>query len=236
MKRQVVFVIISTFCHAHVTDVLAADLPSQFIAPVISAPPDAVNWTGVFVGAHAGGAWDQTGGYSTFPCPCTSANGSLAGATGGLQVGYNYQIGPVVIGMEGEFDRASLRGSYPALDGIDEVTSSVDYFATIAAKLGAAIGPTLIYAKGGAAWTHSIHGDFDAVEAESFSTQYVKQGIAVGGGIEYALTHYWSVKLEYQHIDPGTKPATFIGTLGDSFTANMYQRIDLITIGVNWRL
>jgi outer membrane immunogenic protein len=197
MRPPVVFALVSAFYCADVTDVLAADLPNQFIAPVISAPLDAVNWTGVFVGAHAGGAWDQTGGYSTFPCPCTSANGSLAGATGGLQVGYNYQIGSAVIGMEGEFDRASLRGSYPAIDGIDDVTSSVDYFATVAAKLGAAIGSALVYAKGGVAWTHSIHGDFDAIEVESFSTQYVKQGVVVGGGIEYALTRSWSVKLAH---------------------------------------
>jgi hypothetical protein len=77
MRPPVVFALVSAFYCADVTDVLAADLPNQFIAPVISAPLDAVNWTGVFVGAHAGGAWDQTGGYSTFPCPCTSANGSL---------------------------------------------------------------------------------------------------------------------------------------------------------------
>jgi outer membrane immunogenic protein len=223
-----------TVCFA-TSSVIAADLS----LPPGGAPPVAVaafpNWTGFYVGAHVGGAFDQTGGYSINPCPCTSANGTITGALGGLQAGYNYQVGSIVAGVEADVTRLGLHGSYPALSGVDLVSSSVNYDGTVTARLGAVMDQALIYLKGGAAATHSTNSDYDSIEAETFRTSYWKWGGVLGGGLEYSLTTHWSAKLEYDFIDTGTKSTTFTARSGDAFAADMHQRINLITLGLNYR-
>lgn len=130
----------------------AADMalppPPFFVAP----PPPLSTWTGPYVGAQVGGGWDPTGGYNT-NCgdACTSASGTITGVLGGLQVGYNYQFRAIVVGAEADFSASGLHGSYPALDGIDTLTTSVNYFGTLTGKLGTVLGSALLYGKGGAA-------------------------------------------------------------------------------------
>ena len=68
------------------------------------APPPPPTWTGFYIGANAGGAWDPTGGFNTNCAAagdCTSAQTTLGGVAGGLQAGYNYQLGLIVLGAEG---------------------------------------------------------------------------------------------------------------------------------------
>jgi outer membrane immunogenic protein len=93
---------------------LAADMP-------VKAPPPVVvvqSWTGFYVGAHGGYAWGRNSvGYSANdpasaglfasvgPLGTAGMNASnrftTRGALGGLQVGYNRQIGPRgVVGVE----------------------------------------------------------------------------------------------------------------------------------------
>lgn len=217
------------------TGAIAADMglppPVPFVAP---APPPL--WTGFYVGAHGGGAWDPTGGNNT-NCgnACTSAQTTLAGVAGGLQLGYNYQFGMMVLGAEADFSGSSLRGSYAALDGIDTLTTSVDYFGTVTGKVGVAVGRLLIYGKGGAAWVHTNNSDFDTLENLSFTANYWQMGWTVGGGAEYALSPNWSVKLEYSAIQTPNKSTTFTSTPPFFFTALMHQQINLVTAGVNYR-
>jgi outer membrane immunogenic protein len=218
------------------TGAIAADMglpppPAPFVAP---APPPL--WTGFYVGAHGGGAWDPTGGNNT-NCgnACTFAQTTLAGVAGGLQLGYNYQFGMMVLGAEADFSGSSLRGSYPALDGIDTLTTSVDYFGTVTGKVGVAVGRLLIYGKGGAAWVHTNNSDFDTIENLSFTANYWQMGWTVGGGAEYALSPNWSVKLEYSAIQTPNKSTTFTSTPPFFFTALMHQQINLVTAGVNYR-
>lgn len=235
LVRNFLKLLLSAACCCGATGAIAADMglppPVPFVAP---APPPL--WTGFYVGAHGGGAWDPTGGNNT-NCgnACTSAQTTLAGVAGGLQLGYNYQFGMMVLGAEADFSGSSLRGSYAALDGIDTLTTSVDYFGTVTGKVGVAVGRLLIYGKGGAAWTHTNNGDFDTVENLSFTANYWQMGWTVGGGAEYALSPNWSVKLEYSAIQTPNKSTTFTSPTPLFFTALMHQQINLVTAGVNYR-
>jgi outer membrane immunogenic protein len=218
------------------TGALAADLGLPPAPPAPFAAPPPALWTGFYVGAHGGGAWDPTGGNNTnCGSACTSAETALGGVAGGMQLGYNYQIGMMVLGAEAEFSASSLRGSYPALDGIDTLTTSVDYFGTVTGKVGVAVGRLLIYAKGGAAWTHTNNSDFDTPENLTFTANYWQMGWTVGGGAEYALSPNWSVKLEYAAIETPNKSTTFTSPSPLFFTALMHQQIDLVSAGVNYR-
>ena len=205
-------------------------------APFVPPPPS--TWTGFYLGGNFGGTWDPTGGYNTNCAAagdCTSAQTTLAGVAGGLQGGYNYQLGVMVLGAEAGFSASSLRGTYTALDGVDNLTTSADYFGTVTGKVGVAVGSLLIYGKGGAAWTHTNNSDFNSLENLTFTTSYWQTGWTVGGGGEWAFSPNWSVRVEYALIDTPNKPTTFTSSPGVSFTAVMHQQINLITAGLNYR-
>ncbi len=214
------------------TGAFAADMA---LPPAPFAPPPPT-WTGFYLGANGGGAWDPTGGHNTnCGAACTSAETTLTGAVGGVQAGYNYQIGVMVLGAEAAFSATSLRGSYPALDVVDTLTTSVDSFGTATGRVGVAIGSLLIYGKGGAAWTHTSNSDFSTLENLKFTSNYWQTGWTVGGGGEYAISPNWSVRLEYALIDTPNKSTTFTSPAGVSFTAALHQQVSLITASVNYR-
>src|SRR5271166_4030745 len=90
--------------------------PDFFTAPPAFAPPRAYNWTGVYVGINAGGAWDSSD-WAESPWSSTPAGGSytLSGGLIGRTLGYNLQAGTssVVLGVEADLDWANIKGTTP---------------------------------------------------------------------------------------------------------------------------
>jgi outer membrane immunogenic protein len=120
----------------------AADIARPVVRrPVVAAVPY-YNWTGFYVGGHFGGGWGRNefsetacGGSPTLTCgpnwrlqaleinPQTGFHGLLgsggdvgshqfSGALGGFQVGYNWQIGRFLIGVEGQFSWSDMKGDH----------------------------------------------------------------------------------------------------------------------------
>ena len=88
---------------------IASDLPTKVpvdIAPIAAQP---YNWSGVYVGANFGGAW-TTGNLNI---PGNNFDGGITEFIGGVQAGYNFQAGHLLLGAEGGIDRASF--NHPAL-------------------------------------------------------------------------------------------------------------------------
>jgi len=88
---------------------------------VAAPPPPAPSWTGVYVGVHAGAAWEQAknvtwvdpnfllGVAGAVPSPITIRGQTALGGVGGFQAGYNWQFWPAwVVGVEGDISWASL--------------------------------------------------------------------------------------------------------------------------------
>jgi outer membrane immunogenic protein len=225
------------FCGA---PAFAADMP----LPAPAAPPPAVySWTGFYVGGHIGGAWatdkvtvvdnnplDTTHGFSQDP----------SGVFGGGQLGYNWQLVNVVFGVEADLGDMDLRSSVTrtnVVNGIPfQTTTEGGFYADVTGRLGYTAGPALFYAKGGYAFleggenVHAINPSFFIPEtpARGFN------GWTVGGGLEYALSPAWSMKLEYQHFDFGTiSSVTKINGLCCSFSHDLTA--DALQVGVNWR-
>jgi outer membrane immunogenic protein len=147
-------------------------------APNLS-PLVAYNWTGFYVGAHLGGGlaqkqWIDLDQSSPLGSPDVGSH-KATGLLGGIQGGYNWQIGHLVLGVEGQYSFANLSGDHQntslvALDSTDINTGTetvvlgtqadrfstrVDGIATIAGRIGFASDPidrTLFYATGGAAF------------------------------------------------------------------------------------
>src|SRR5262249_20194534 len=95
-------------------------------APVKAAPGPVsfpVNWTGFYLGGIGGGAFgghaDATfsparplpGNTNTLFFPGATSSARLAGILGGGEIGYNYQMGPWVLGLEGDFVWTNARSS-----------------------------------------------------------------------------------------------------------------------------
>src|SRR5258707_14587422 len=88
----------------------------QIAAGAVTAAPVAAvtnNWSGVYIGAHVGGAWQSAPDWTYFN-PNNGATFSLTqsgnlGAAGGLQGGYNWQLAPSwLFGIEGDISWTSL--------------------------------------------------------------------------------------------------------------------------------
>jgi outer membrane immunogenic protein len=113
---------------AHAAD-LAFKAPPPPVLPVFS-------WTGFYIGVNGGGASGKTD--YNFVLEGTSANHDSSGALGGGTVGYNWQFPTTnwVVGAEGDFDGANIKGSTlcPNINFICQ--SKISDFATARGRLG----------------------------------------------------------------------------------------------------
>jgi outer membrane immunogenic protein len=160
-----------------------------------------MTWTGFYAGLNAGYGWANTS--------LTGVTGSsnLNGFVGGGQIGYNWQISSLVLGLEGDFQGTGQRNSASAL-GIT-VEQKLPWFATARGRIGYAFGPWMLYATGGAAWVnYKLSASGFGVTVSDDAT---KAAWTIGGGVEWMFTQNWSVKAEYLYLDTGTTTVTLFG-------------------------
>jgi outer membrane immunogenic protein len=142
-------------------------------------------------------------------------------------------------------------------------SSKNDFIATATGRLGytfGRLGQGMVYAKGGAAWARDKYqfagqvtttacapGQFvpfppqcvvtnpTIVTPFSFAASETRVGWTVGAGVEWAVWDNWSVKLEYDFLDFGSRTVTFNDALLGPATINVSQRISEMKLGVNYR-
>jgi outer membrane immunogenic protein len=232
--RRTAFV--SVVAIAFASTALAADLPprSAYKAPYPTAV--AYNWTGFYIGGHIGYGWSTLTG--TDPTDGTVSNAKLKGILGGGQLGYNYQIGSIVLGIEGDFSIADVKlaNNDPFGFGGGSIVVKNDYFATVAGRIGYAFDRALWYAKGGGAFTRD-KWDFNDGAGNTLSGRFNRTGWMAGAGLEYAVWDNWSAKLEYnylsfsgmdQHISDPTGLTTFDAN-------NVSLKSHLLKLGFNYK-
>ena len=194
----------------------AADLAAR---PYTKAPaPMAAvyNWTGFYVGGHAGGTWTNQEWVNTAN---TTAFGDLApgqgfrqretGFIGGGHMGYNWQASNFVFGLEGSISGLSTSADlantvFGALD--DRFSWRTDWMATIVGRAGIAFNNNLLYVKGGWAGVNNRLSVVDTVPATGSGSQTQwHNGWTVGAGWEYGLTQNWILGVEYNYAAFETK-------------------------------
>ena len=196
----------------------AADLPARMPAkaPAYVAPM-AYSWTGFYLGLNGGYGFGRSEFNGTLPSGSFDTSGGLFGAT----VGYNWQTGPVVFGLEGDIDWSGMRGS-GTCGGLSCSTRN-DYLATIRGRLGYAMDRWMPYITGGAAI-----GNVKTSIPAFGDTNNTKGGWTLGGGIEASLMGPWTAKVEYLHVDLGNADTAVSGTSA-KFTS------DIIRGGINYK-
>jgi outer membrane immunogenic protein len=245
MRRIVLGLLAASSALALASAASAADLKVAYKA----APPAPVfNWSGFYIGAHVGGTWGTTeaeansiaipgllalGGF-TLPVTSQSSNGFI----GGGQVGYNWQSGIVVFGIEGELAGTNAKGTAPCLLLLT-CESKQSWMATATGRLGLADGRDLYYVKGGAAWSHSTYSaNLNILAAAGAETSDNRWGWLIGAGLEHAFTPALSAKIEYNYIDYGSSDyhlgLAVLGAPIDVGTKiSQYQHI--MKVGLNYR-
>ena len=198
----------------------AADLPrGPYKAPAYVAPAYA-NWTGFYAGINGGYGF----GKSNWDAPAVSP--SPKGILGGLTVGYNFQTGTWVWGLEGDIDYSAMKGSTDCVGGTCE--TKLNWLATARGRLGyAGWNNFLPYLTGGAGI-----GNVKATSpfGDASKTQI---GWTAGLGMEYAMWSNWSVKLEYLYADLGKFSC---GTCVPGPGADQVSfKNNIARIGVNYR-
>ncbi len=186
----------------------AADLyrgGSMKDVPAYAPPP---TWTGFYIGAHVGGIWADINNHNldNFAPAANWGNANNDGVFGGGTVGYNYQTGAFVFGVEADFGGAGLTGNWNnGVVGAGNFWAKNDanFYADVTGRLGYAAGPALFYAKGGWAYldTNLSVGGIDGVGPWSAGVGTGLDGWVVGGGVEYMWSPSWSVKAEYLYFD-----------------------------------
>jgi outer membrane immunogenic protein len=226
---------ISTICIASGVVVLTTMNAGLAADMAIKAPPAvpaaAYDWTGWYAGLNIGAGWGKSSNtyIADFPPPTpagadtTHANGVI----GGGQLGYNWQSGILVLGVETDIQGAGQRGSnvtactlagcqVPGSTIAD--TEKLTWFGTTRARFGVTSGSWLAYVTGGAAYGRVSATGITAlpgVGTITVVTPSTQTGWTVGGGIEAALTGKWTWKVEYLYMDLGS----FSGSVPDPFIA-----------------
>jgi outer membrane immunogenic protein len=192
----------------------AADLPARTYTP--PAPPVAAipvfTWTGFYVGLNAGYGWNVNDSAVTVPGVGLVDVTGDDGFVGGGQVGYNYQFGSFVLGVEGDLQYADLGNERDVTFGNSFVAGGgLDWFGTVRARAGYAFDRALLYATGGFAFGGGSGGDCLANGVPFTCGDDTSTGWTLGGGLEYAVTNNFTVKLEglYVNLDRASDDAPF---------------------------
>jgi outer membrane immunogenic protein len=188
-------------------------MPAQ--APVYVPPP--YNWTGLYVGINGGGGW----GSSEFSAPFTTGSFDTSGGLVGGTLGYNWQMGQLVFGLEGDIDWSNIRGS-AICGGITTCETRNDWLGTVRGRLGYAFDRFMPYVTGGLAV-----GNVKTSVAGFGGSDDTRAGWTLGGGIEAAIAGPWTAKVEYLHVD--------LGNTGSVLGSDASFNADIVRAGLNYR-
>lgn len=204
----------------------AADVGNRMVTKAPAYVGPSYNWTGLYVGGHIGYGWGDKD--VSFPVTGVATGQSVDGFLGGGQVGYNYQLGTMVLGVEGDFSWSNADGSSAC--GVNICASRLDWISTVTGRLGYTWGPGLLYAKGGGAFARD-HYDLSLAGLGVGAASQTKSGWTVGLGLEYMLSPNWTAKAEYNYVDLGTDRLTF----SNGVPADIDQKAHLLKFGVNYK-
>lgn len=212
---------------------MAADMPARYTkAPPVLVSP-AYNWSGFYVGVHAGYTFgDDDNVITTGQLAGNIANvagGARPGQVrlerdgfiGGGQMGYNWQFSPNwVFGVEADISYSDVRETVnvgtlslptavpPNVPLNNTFRSRMEYFGTVRGRIGYAWDRTMVYATGGLAYAEVENSAtfFGPAGQAQFAggVRRTETGYTVGGGIEHAFSPNWSMKAEYLYYDLGS--------------------------------
>jgi outer membrane immunogenic protein len=182
--------------------VRAADLPRiENTVP----PYPTYNWIGPYIGVNLG---YQSGS-------ATNSGADPAGAMGGVQGGYNWQLSQFVFGVETDLQASAADDMFAAWRFANP------WFGTLRGRAGYAMSNVMLYATFGLAYGGGT------IQMGGLSESKTHTGWAGGGGIEVGLTPNWSAKAEYLFVDLSDQHYVLFGNTGFGSS--------ILRLGANYR-
>lgn len=240
----------------------AADFSEAAPTPA-NEVPETFSWSGFYIGANLGYGFGGDGNISSEgqlgPNIANIATGARPGSVdldrngilGGGQIGYNWQAGSFVYGLEADISFTSIDDDQNAVTpqintGLAQgnvFRSELDYLGTVRARLGYALDRTLFYGTAGVAYGRS------KMSVDMFAPNGVLQftdeerktniGYAVGAGVEYAVTSKISLKSEYLYYDLGDDELNVQAIPGTGVAGGYDSEFNndghLFRVGLNYR-
>jgi len=207
----------------------AADMPIK--APrYIEQPP---SWAGWYFGAHAGGIWQQTDASLSYQDNGARDNHtfSKSGFIGGGQLGYNWQHGNFVFGLEGDISGVSNKntGDRQHETGY-QYSSRISWLSTVRGRFGLAVGDTMAYVTAGVAFG-GVKSNVNADNGDNSNTK-TRTGWTVGGGVEHMLTRNWTIGLEALFVDLGK---SHVNVTSDNKTGTFRNQAVIGRVKLNYK-
>ena len=225
---------------AMVAPAFAADLPTRTYAP----PPVFVavyDWTGFYIGGNGGWATSHNC-WGIVPAAGAVIADGCADRSGGVlggQIGYRWQSGQFVFGLEGQGDWADLNGTRVSIFNPAFTTGTrMNGIGLFTGQIGYAWNAALLYLKGGAAVTsnsafiNTTVGNVGIVSASS-----TRWGGTVGVGLEYGFSPNWTAGIEYDHLFMGDSNNTFsvVNPLLAGAANRITQDVDMVSLRFNYK-
>ena len=232
----------------------AADLAPP--PPVLLPPPPL--WTGFYAGVNAGYEWSASNsvdvvsavafnntallgplGLSYAPAAALGATRNIPlnsnGFIGGGQIGYNYQTGRMVLGIETDIQASNQSNSATwNVPGVGDLTvgHKIPYFGTIRGRLGYAFTCGCVMAYGTLGLAYGAYEPYATALGVTVSQTYTNSSTFVGGvGVEWMVAPQWSVKLEGLYFDTGNVGGLTLPVVG---TIHARLRDAIMRVGVNY--
>lgn len=250
---------------------MAADMPIYTKAPPVMMAP--FSWTGFYVGFNAGYGFSGSNSVTTTGQGAANiaavADGARPGSIsldrdgfiGGVQIGYNWQFGNIVAGLEADIQYTDMRDSVNGITTLavagpngtppgtrnNVFNQELDYLGTVRGRLGYAWDRTLLYATGGLAYggvnnSASFSGPLPAgVTQFTGSRRETEVGYTIGAGIEHAFGGNWSLKAEYLYYDLGDTTIAVNNVLGPAgaggpgYDSTFRNDGHIVRAGLNYR-
>src|SRR5471032_2886824 len=139
-------------------------------------------WQGPYAGINAGGLFSSTSATIGENNAVGGFSGNGSGFMGGAQAGYNWMVGPVMLGGEVDFQGSTETTNLFGGAGSSQIaaTSAIPWFSTFRARVGYPVGSVT----GGAVWGHQTLSGFDSSAGGNFSASNNFWTYAVGVGME----------------------------------------------------
>ena len=217
---------------------LTADLAARPYTKAPAMMTAIYDWSGFYVGANAGGGsahncWTNPAANSAEGCH--SATGALVGG----QIGYRWQTGTWVFGVEAQGDWADFKGRNASLFVPGTTNQSkTNAIGVFTGQVGYSWNNVLWYVKGGGAVANDKYTGISTATGNLFDqNSEARWGGVIGTGIEVGFAPNWSVAAEYDHLFMGNRALTFstVPAATTSRTDSVSQDADMATVRVNYR-
>lgn len=189
----------------------AADLIVESpVAPTVLS--SGTDWSGFYAGLNVGygaGTLEVT----NLPIDEEDVNGFF----GGAQIGYNFQSGNLVFGIQSDIALSGI------LNDDEDPSDSIDWFGSTTGRVGVALDTVLPYVKAGVAYAAGTGHDGGNDDTQT------SVGWTAGVGVELAVAENISVFGEYDYYDFGTATFNFGGPDVDVDTT-----LHAVKVGVNF--